>query len=145
MLILGLGIGSFLQVMTLAVQNAVPRSELGVATGTVTFFRSIGSSLGGSIFGAILTVRLSEHLAKLLPSSAHQDSSLSKNVSSGISPAYLRTLPHTVTEKIYQAFVMSFHDMFLLVVPVMLLGFVVALFLKEKPLRETTSGPAEIV
>ncbi len=67
MLVVGIGIGSFMQVMTLAVQNAVPRSELGVATASATFFRSIGSSLGGAIFGAILTNRLTSHLVALLP------------------------------------------------------------------------------
>lgn len=141
MVILGLGIGSFMQVMTLAVQNAVPRSELGVATGTVTFFRSMGSSLGGSIFGAILTARLAYYLIKYIPAASNQSSSLAKSVVNGISPAYLNSLPPSVTARIYLAFVMSFHDMFLIAIPVMLLGFVVSLFLKEKPLRGSASGP----
>ncbi len=146
MLVIGLGVGSFLQVMTLAVQNAVPRNELGVATASATFFRSMGSALGGAVFGAILTNRLAFHLKQLLP---HQPlggsvSSLSKSVQRGLSPSLLHKLPPNITHDIYQAFVMSFHDMFLFAVPVLLLAFVVSLFLRETPLRDSTKG-AEVI
>ncbi|MEI9913999.1 MAG: MDR family MFS transporter [Candidatus Saccharibacteria bacterium] len=142
MVVIGIGIGLFLQVMTLAVQNAVPRSELGVATGTVTFFRSIGSSLGGAIFGAILTNRLAYHLNQLLPHFSGQASSnLSKSVSEGITPSALNKLPAPISHDIYQAFVLSFHDMFLFAIPVLALAFIASLFLKEVPLRDTTAGP----
>lgn len=135
MIIVGLGIGSFLQVMTLAVQNAVPREELGVATGSATFFRSIGSSLGGAVFGTILSNRLAAHLKQLLPSFSNQSSSLAKSVVSGISPKSLNKLPPHVKHNVYLAFVESFHDLFLYAVPILLVAFVVSLFLRETPLR----------
>ncbi len=143
MIVVGIGIGSFMQVMTLAVQNAVPRSELGVATGSATFFRSIGSSLGGAVFGAILTSRLTIHLKQLLPN--FKDShNLASSVVSGVAPTTLQKLPSSISHDIYKAFVLSFHDMFLLAIPVMLLSFMIALFLKETPLRNTTHDPSDL-
>jgi len=146
MLVVGIGVGSFLQVMTLAVQNAVPRTELGVATATATFFRSMGSALGGAIFGAILTNRLAYHLNQLLPHSGigGSVSGLAKNVQNGVSPAVINKLPPSISHDIYEAFVLSFHDLFILAIPVLLLAFVVALFLRETPLRDSTRG-AEVI
>jgi MFS family permease len=142
MVVLGAGIGSFMQVMTLAVQNAVPRTELGVATATATFFRTIGSSLGGALFGAILINRLLSHLHKLLPpaSSGHVVINAA-SVENGIQPAALAKLPPSVSHDVFQSFVLAFHDMFLLAVPFAMLAFIAALFLKEIPLRDTAKGP----
>jgi EmrB/QacA subfamily drug resistance transporter len=141
MLIIGLGIGMFMQIMTLAVQNSVSRDELGVATGTITFFRSIGSSLGGAIFGAILIDRLKVHLNHLLPSYSGHSSQLAKSVLSGISPSSLHKLQPNVSHAILEAFVLSFRDLFLYAIPVLVLAFIAALFLREVPLRTTTAGP----
>jgi EmrB/QacA subfamily drug resistance transporter len=138
MLVLGAGVGSFLQVMTLAVQNSVPRSELGVATATATFFRTMGSALGGAIFGAILTNRLSYHLGQLLPHASKLGGSatnLSSSVENGVTPTFINKLPAPISHDIYKAFALSFHDLFLFAVPVLALAFIVALFLRETPLR----------
>ena len=145
MLIIGLGIGSFMQIMTLAVQNSVKTDELGVATGTVTFFRSIGSSLGGAIFGSILTIRLTVHLKQLLPSFSSHSSQLSSSVLSGISPAGLSKLPPSVSHDILEAFALSFRDLFLYALPVLALAFIAALFLREVPLRTTTAEPEPVL
>ncbi|MHB1864541.1 MAG: MDR family MFS transporter [Candidatus Saccharimonadales bacterium] len=146
MVIVGLGVGMFLQVMTLAVQNAVPRDELGVATASATFFRSMGSTLGGAIFGAILTNRLTYHLKQLLPHTSLRanTTNLSSSVETGATPTFINKLPASISHDIYQAFVLSFHDMFLLAVPVLLLAFIASLLLRETPLRETTKGPEVI-
>ncbi len=53
MLVLGLGLGSVMQVLVLVVQNAVQYSLLGAATSGVTLFRGIGGSLGAAVFGTI--------------------------------------------------------------------------------------------
>ena len=60
--VLGLGLGSTMQVLVLAVQNAVPYDVLGSATSGVTMFRGIGGSLGTAIFGTIFTTRLTSEL-----------------------------------------------------------------------------------
>ena len=68
MFVLGVGLGLVMQVLILAVQNAVPYAQLGVATSAATLFRSIGGSLGTAILGAIFANRLTDELAAALPS-----------------------------------------------------------------------------
>ena len=63
MFVMGLGLGLVMQVLVLAVQNAVDYSELGVATSGATLFRSMGGSLGTAVLGAIFTNRLTDELA----------------------------------------------------------------------------------
>jgi EmrB/QacA subfamily drug resistance transporter len=132
MAIVGIGLGSFMQVMTLAIQNSVDRSELGTATASATFFRSLGSSFGGAIFGSILISRLTQHLTATLPRGAGAPHINITNIQSG---AGLSHLPPGVAHTVLEAFARSFHDMFLLAVPFALLAFVAALFLRETPLR----------
>lgn len=55
MIVLGIGLGLLQPVLTLAVQNAIPRSRLGAGTGAVTYLRTLGSTLGAAIVGAIVT------------------------------------------------------------------------------------------
>jgi hypothetical protein len=142
MVTLGLGIGMFMQVMTLAVQNAVDHSEIGVATSSATFFRSIGSSLGGAIFGAILTNRLAFHLKQLLPqASVKPIAGLAKSIQSGVSSANIRQMSPSISHAIFKAFVLSFHDMFLFGLPFIALAFVASLFLRETPLRTSVKTP----
>ena len=107
----------------------------------------MGSALGGAIFGAILTNRLSFHLNRLLPHSVSTSSRLNHMASSiqtGATTKIINQLPPAISKDIYTAFVLSFHDMFLFAIPVLLLAFVAALFLREAPLRTTTKGPEVI-
>src|SRR3546814_7187993 len=70
MLVLGLGLGMVMQVLVLAVQNAVDYGDLGVATSGTTLFRSTGGSVGVSLFGAIFAANLANGLATRMPSGA---------------------------------------------------------------------------
>ncbi|HUY53014.1 MAG TPA: MDR family MFS transporter [Candidatus Dormibacteraeota bacterium] len=144
MVVLGIGLGMFMQVMTLAVQNAVDHSEIGVATASATFFRGIGSSLGGAIFGAILTNRLAFHLKQLLPIASDKINTLTASIQNGISSANINQMPPGVSHAIFKAFVLSFHDMFLIGIPILVLAFIAALFLRETPLRATVNTPEVI-
>ena len=63
--VLGLGIGSVMQVLVLAVQNAVDYADLGVATSGATLFRSIGGSVGVAVLGSIFTAGLNHRMAPL--------------------------------------------------------------------------------
>lgn len=140
MVITGFGIGSFMQVMTLAVQNSVDRKELGTATAAVTFFRSLGSALGTAIFGVILTDRLTQHIKALLPAGHH-----SGNYLAGIQTGTLTLshLPSLIRTPIEQAFTLSFQNVFLAAVPFALVAFLFALALRETPLRTTVKQEAE--
>jgi EmrB/QacA subfamily drug resistance transporter len=59
----GLGIGFFVQVSVLAGQNSVDQSALGVATGALNFFKTMGGAFGAALFGAILAAQLAGHAA----------------------------------------------------------------------------------
>lgn len=139
MLILGAGVGMVMPVMTLAVQNGVDRKDLGTATSSVTFFRSIGSSLGAAMFGAILINRLTAHLGNALPGAAGV--SAAKGLSS--SAAGLQHLPPDEVHVILTAFAQAFSDVFLIGIPFAVMAFIVALFLKETPLSDSTRDQAE--
>lgn len=136
MTVIGLGLGSFIQVTVLAIQNSVERRQMGTATSAAAFFRSLGSSFGGALFGAILVSRLTHHLIEVLPPQAAGHAANIKSIQAGGAGA-LHRLPPPMLHDILQAFVRSFHDMFLLTIPFVLLTFVIALFLKEVPLRSS--------
>src|SRR5690348_10511598 len=67
MLVIGVGIGTVMPVLVLVAQNAAPPRDMGAATSTATFFRSIGGSAGVAVFGAIFAARLGTEIAKLVP------------------------------------------------------------------------------
>ena len=141
MLVIGAGLGSFMQVTILSVQNAVDRSQMGTATSSVTFFRTIGSSLGGAVFGTILLSRLTHHLAQALPPEAQRHITSNSITTNGT--AAIHHLSPAIQNDILQAFVRSFHDMFLIGIPFALAAFVAALFLREKPLHGGDNLPSE--
>jgi hypothetical protein len=139
MVILGLAIGLLMQVPTLAVQNSVPFEKMGAGTSTTTFARSIGSSFGGAIFGTILISRLNLHLHNLLPQfkGSISASSLSGGTSSlGSAPAFIQ-------DKILQAFISSFHDLFIYAIPIAGLTLITAVLLKEAPLKDAAKEYAK--
>lgn len=135
MLVIGAGLGMFMQVSVLAVQNSTSRSDLGSATSAVTFFRSIGGSLGGAVFGSILVARLTHYLQGSTPISSDIAESA---VSSGVA-----NLPPEVQHIVLNAYVSAFQDMFLYAIPFALAAFIAALFLRETPLKTTTKEIAE--
>jgi EmrB/QacA subfamily drug resistance transporter len=135
MVVLGLGIGMIIQVMVLAVQNAVEHRDLGTATATESFTRSMGGAFGVAVFGAVLTNRLSHNLSLLLPRGASLHG-IDPN-SLAASPAAIRALPAGIRSAVIEALSRSIHVVFLLAVPLALAAFVVTWFLRENPLRET--------
>lgn len=70
MIVLGLGMGMLQPVLTLAVQNAIPRNQLGVGTSAVTYLRSLGSTLGTAVLGTVINNTMSSQIANNLPAGA---------------------------------------------------------------------------
>jgi EmrB/QacA subfamily drug resistance transporter len=132
-LILGIGLGNVMQVLVLAVQNSVDMRQLGAATSTSTFFRSIGGSFGTAVFGAVLSSRLLHEMAKVLPPDVMSQVG-SGNVTNSIGS--ISALPPQLQSLVHLAFNNAIDATFLLAVPVMALAFVLSLFLKEVPLRK---------
>jgi EmrB/QacA subfamily drug resistance transporter len=142
MFVAGLGIGLVMQVIVVAVQNAVPYSQLGVATSTSSFLRSIGGSFGVALFGAIFESRLVAELTTHLP--AGVPPSVLHAVKSGdvsSNPAQIARLTPPVHHIFVFGFSHALHTVFLVAVPLALAAFVVTWGIREVPLREHT-GPA---
>ncbi len=127
--VLGAGIGLCMQVLVLVVQNTANFADLGVATSGVTFFRTIGSSFGAAIFGSLFANFLADRMGPALIASGAPPRAAQ-------SPQALHALPPEMAAPIVNAYADSLGTVFLCAVPVAVVGFVVALFLKEIPLRE---------
>ncbi len=142
MFVLGVGLGGVMQVLVIAVQNAVGYDELGVATAGATFFRSIGGSFGTAVFGALFVSRFTGNLEKYLHG-VHLPAGFS--ASEGASPAVLDRLPTAVHTGYVHAFSASLHYVFLVAVPIAAFAFVLSWFLREVPLRKTVqaTNPAD--
>ncbi|KOG21988.1 MFS transporter [Streptomyces viridochromogenes] len=144
MAVLGAGIGMVMPVLILAVQNSVRPADLGTATSANNYFRQIGGSVGAAIFGTLFADRLTDALAERLPTRAggelpHPES---------ITPQLVHTLPPALRDDYIRAYADAMPRIFLYLVPVLVLGLLIAFFLKEKPLvshnapaPETESAP----
>lgn len=137
MVVLGIGIGLSMQVLTIAVQNTVDYADLGTATSGVTFFRTLGSSFGTAVFGTIYANALGPHLKDGIAAAARAGGDPAVLAKASQSPEGLHSLPDTQSAPLAQAYADTLHTVFLWTVPVALLGFVVALFLKQVKLRDT--------
>ncbi|WP_329116689.1 MFS transporter [Streptomyces sp. NBC_01465] len=137
--VFGLGLGFVLPILTLAVQNAVGYEDLGVATAGVTFFRSIGACVGVAVFGSIFNSRLDKHLGEALSGQQLPPGFDPDTVQSD--PKGIAALPAALVGPILHAYSLSVTDVFLWSVPIALLAFVVALFLKEIPVRGSVTAP----
>ncbi len=143
MYVLGAGLGLTMQVLITVVQNSVDRRDMGVATSSVAFFRSMGGSFGTALFGAILSSRLAVHIATAMqsaPAAAASGGAKVGDVANNVQA--IKALPEPVHSLVTGAFAASLHDTFLTAVPLVAIALVVALFLKEVPLTGR-SGPAE--
>lgn len=126
--IVGMGLGLSMQTIVIALQNSVDLSDMGVATSSNTFFRSLGSVFGTAFFGAVLTNRLAHYLAESGLKGGGENSFTNNT-------ALIKKLPPEVQTTILESFVKAFHFVFYTAAPVTALGFFLALMLKEVPLR----------
>ena len=125
--VLGFGIGLGQQILVLIVQNEFPHAIVGTATAANNFFRQIGSTLGASLVGALFTSRLTADLAAKLP---HVD-----NINMNrITPDFVQHLDSGTRAVITSAYSDALVPIFLYVVPLLVVGFVLMLTLKEHPL-----------
>jgi EmrB/QacA subfamily drug resistance transporter len=140
MAVVGLGIGLVMQVLVLAVQNSVEHRDLGTATSANSFFRSMGGAFGVAIFGSIFNNRLTAYLSDLLPPGFHLDPTA---VQGG--PEALRALPPDIHAVVVDAFARALHVAFLWGIPIAVLGFIIVVFLREEPLKESAHVGLEAV
>jgi EmrB/QacA subfamily drug resistance transporter len=136
MLVLGLGLGMVMQVLVIAVQNAVDYGDLGVATSGATLFRLIGGSLGTAVFGAIFAARLTHNLERFLPPGA------AAGQGTGMNPAAIAHLAPPIRLGFLNAFTASLSTVFFTAMAIAAVGFLLTLFVPEQPLRETVGARA---
>jgi MFS family permease len=130
MFVLGAGLGNMMQVLILAVQNAVPPRNIGTATSGATFFRSIGGSFGTAVFGAVWAARLTTELAGVLPPSAQTGGNPTSSMK------IIHGLPAELQSEVLSAFARATDFTFLVAVPIMAIAFVLAWFVPQITLRK---------
>ncbi|MFI9009172.1 MDR family MFS transporter [Actinosynnema sp. NPDC053489] len=134
MLVLGLGVGMCMPVAMVVVQSVTDYEDLGVATSGVSFLRTLGSSFGVAVFGTVYASNLPDNLAAAIPPGV--DPAAATNVRA------LHALPEPLKAPIIAAYADTLHSVFLSAAPVAAVAFLVALFLKEVPLRDTARAAA---
>ncbi|HEX5769530.1 MAG TPA: MDR family MFS transporter [Nocardioidaceae bacterium] len=146
MFAMGLGLGFTMQVLVVIVQNSVDRTDMGVATASVAFFRQMGGSFGTALFGAILSSRLAVHLTDAMRNApaGTPESAVGNPETMANDVQAIQALPDPLRELVTGAFSNALHDMFLSAVPVVVVALAVAFFIKEVPLgtREGHGAPA---
>ena len=108
MVVVGVGLGLVMQVLVLAVQNDARPQEIGVATASATFFRSMGGAFGVALFGTIFATRLSDQLAGL-------PRRVTARLGSGVQldPTQIDQLPPRIHDEVLHAFAHSLSGVFL--------------------------------
>jgi EmrB/QacA subfamily drug resistance transporter len=132
--VLGVGLGASIQVLVIAVQNAVDYKDLGAATSGATFFRSIGGSFGTAVFGAVFSNQLVGDLRRALHGVPLPHGI---SASSGASPAVLDHLPAAIRSAYITGYAEALHSVFLFATPIGAVAFCLTFLLKEVPLRDT--------
>ncbi|MBB4984526.1 MULTISPECIES: MFS transporter [Streptomyces] len=136
--VLGAGIGLVMPVLVLAVQNSVRPADLGTATSAHNYFRQIGGSVGAAVFGTLFASRLDDALSDRLAGVLAQGGPTRLPPAESITPGTVHTLPPALRDAYVQAYADAMPRIFLYLVPVLVLGLVLAFFLKEKPLVSHT-------
>jgi len=147
-ILVGAGLGLSMQTIVIALQNSVDFQDMGIATSSNTFFRSLGGAFGTAIFGTIFSNRVAYYLQDNIAALQSTD----PQSLTGFDPAKLKeittntsvisTLPPVIRETVLHSFAQTFHVVFLAAAPVTFIGFVLAFFLKEKPLQSSTAHHA---
>ncbi|GAA2812186.1 hypothetical protein GCM10010441_41100 [Kitasatospora paracochleata] len=141
MAVTGVGLGLTSQNLVLAVQNTVPRHELGAASSVVTFFRTMGGAMGVSALGALLGNRVAHYLAENL-AAAHVRPAGGAALGGGEIPD-LHRLPAPIVPLVTDAFGHGVGTVFLVAAPFALVAAAVVVFIREVPLRTVQDAPAE--
>ncbi|MGH3505329.1 MAG: MDR family MFS transporter [Nocardioidaceae bacterium] len=146
MAVLGLGIGCIMPTLVLTVQNSVARHDMGSATAGVNFFRQLGASFGTALIGSLFVGRLTTQLAQNLPEGAA--AKIGQHVN-GISPKEMAQLPPNIAHDVIVSYADALTPLYAYLTPLLVIGFVLAWFVKEIPLTttlrptRTPQGPAE--
>ncbi|MFF0792776.1 MFS transporter [Streptomyces spiralis] len=136
MALLGLGIGMMMQNLVLCTQNQVAPSDLGSASSTVTFFRSLGGAIGVSALGAVMTDRITHYVKDGLSDLGPKYAKLAGGSGSGTDTIPdMNALPKPLRTVMESAYGHGIADIFLIAGALAAVAFLITLFIKEVPLR----------
>ena len=122
MFCVGVGIGSIMPTATLATQNAVEWSDLGVASSVITFFRTLGGVVGLAAFGALLNSRIEGQIDEKYLQAPREI----KNLEEPLRGDVLRVLGDGIT------------SLYAVAIPIAIVVLIIAIRLPERPLRKTS-------
>ncbi|WP_439945976.1 MFS transporter [Streptomyces sp. BBFR109] len=138
MALLGVGVGMTMQNLVLSTQNQVAPQDLGAASSTVSFFRTLGGAVGVGVLGSVMSTRISHHAKDTVMSlGPHARAAAAKAMSAGGELPDMDALPRAVRTWLEGAYGHGIADAFLYAAPCAFVAFVVVLFIKEVPLRTT--------
>ncbi|MGP0031759.1 MAG: MFS transporter [Acidimicrobiales bacterium] len=137
MFVFGVGLGLIMQVLVVAVQNAVSYRDLGVATSNATFFRMLGGCFGTAVFGAIYSNALRSNLSPTLASLHGARSHLNLSTQDPTVLAALHHIAPEIYDKVLAAITAAVQTVFLAAVPIAFLAFLLSWLLPELELRKT--------
>jgi EmrB/QacA subfamily drug resistance transporter len=130
MILLGFGTAAIFTTTSIASQNAVEFSDLGVATATVMFFRMLGGSFGLALFGTVLNSTIRSEIPKRIPTL------VADNASTIIrSPEQIGKLPLVSKQAVVDSLAMGVSRIHWLCAGFMIIAFLLSLILRELPLR----------
>lgn len=148
LMLIGAGLGLTMLTLLIAVQQAVERTQLGVATSLNQFSRAIGGAFGVAIMGAVLTAGLAQQLNNVAQNdsgvlSVEQAAELASNPNALIDPQAKATLPEKTFEVLQDAMAISIHRVFWLGAFFSLLALLVALFLPKQNKEKNSESEQE--
>ncbi|MGN7253017.1 MFS transporter [Arthrobacter sp. SAFR-014] len=130
--ILGLGLGMLLQNLVLAVQNTVSASNIGTASASVAFFRSVGGAIGVSVLGAIMSNRVKE-----LATQGLADAGIKAGSGASGASLDLADMPAPIRDIMRAAYGDATAEIFLISGVIAVVALIAVLLIKEQPLRRT--------
>lgn len=139
MAVMGVGLGTSMQILTLVVQNSFPHKMVGTATAANNYFRQVGSSLGSAVVGSIFATRLTSLITEKLPSGGAGPS----DGANSLTPELIKSLPDPIRNLIVESYNEALIPIFIYMVPLAIITAVLLFFVKEKPLA--TEINAEIM
>ncbi|MFJ9588868.1 MFS transporter [Streptomyces acidicola] len=135
MALLGLGVGMMMQNLVLCTQNQVAPTDLGAASSVVNFFRSLGGAVGVSALGAVLAHRITNYVEEGVAGLGPKYASALGGSDSSNSIPDVDALPAPLRTVVESAYGHGVADVFLYATPIALIALLVAVFIKEVPLR----------
>ncbi|WP_328933224.1 MULTISPECIES: MFS transporter [unclassified Streptomyces] len=142
MAMLGIGVGTMMQNLVLSTQNQVTPKDLGAASSTVSFFRSLGGAVGVGVLGSVMSGRITHYAKDTVASLDPQSQAAAAKAVGSTALPDMDALPSSVRTWLESAYGHGIADVFLYAAPFALIAFIVVMFIKEVPLR-TSGGLAQ--